>query len=106
MLEHRMNFAERVRQECRLQILLGLAEASEYTATEGPLHAHLVQCGLSCSHAALRTLLAGLDESGLVVTQRAGGELGVTLATITENGLDVAAGRSIVPGIARPRPGS
>ena len=100
------SFSDRMREEARLQVLRCLAAAPEYTATDGLLHAHLLSQGLSCSHAALRTLLAGLDESGLVVTQRAGGELGVTLATITENGLDVAAGRSIVPGLARPRPGS
>ncbi|MER2545906.1 MAG: ArsR family transcriptional regulator [Candidatus Accumulibacter phosphatis] len=105
MFEPKMDFAERVRQECRLETLRCLADAPEYTATDGLLHTHLVSHGLSCSHAVLRTILAGLNESGLVVTQRAGGELGVTLATITESGLDVAAGRSIVPGIARPLPG-
>jgi hypothetical protein len=106
MADSGINFAERVRQTIRLEILRCLASAPDYTTTDGPLHAHLVACGLSCSHAALRTLLAGLDDQGLVVGQRAGGENGVWMATLTEAGEDVAAGRSRVPGIARPGPGS
>lgn len=101
-----MNFAEAVRQETRLEILRCLAQAPEYTAADSVLHTHMVARGLTCSHALLRTLLAGLDELGLVVAQRAGGELGIWLSTLTEAGEDVAAGRSRVPGIARPRPGA
>lgn len=99
-------FADRMREESRLEILRCLADAPEYTANDGLLHGHLAACGLSVSHAALRTQLAWLNEQGLAVVQRAGGALGITLATITDAGLDVAAGRSRVPGIARTRPGA
>lgn len=105
MPEAKIDYSERLRQESRLEILRYLVTVPEYTASDGVLHGHLVSRGLSCSHAVLRSLLAQLNEAGLVVTQRVGGELGVTLATITEAGTDVAAGRSIVPDIARPRPG-
>jgi repressor of nif and glnA expression len=100
-----MNFADRVREEARLQALVCLADAAEYTAADVLLHAALRDEGMALSVASLRVELAWLDEQGLVVTQRPGGALGVTLATLTDRGLDVALGLEMVPGVARPRPG-
>ncbi len=101
-----LSFSDRIREETRLAILRCLAEAPEYTAADGLLHGQVNAVGLVCSLAQLRAQMAWLNELGLVVTQRAGGELGITLATLTAMGLDVSSGRARVPGVARPRPGS
>ncbi|MBL8396136.1 MAG: helix-turn-helix transcriptional regulator [Candidatus Accumulibacter sp.] len=92
--------------ETRLAILICLSDAPEYTATDGILHGYLVGIGLGESYDAIRSHLAWLDEQGLVIRQTAGGQLGMTLATLTQAGQDVSAGRSQVPGVARPRPRS
>lgn len=101
-----LSFADRVREETRLVILRCLAETPEYTLADGLLHSQVNALGMVCSLAVLRSHLSWLNELGLVVTQRAGGKLGVTLATLTDAGLDAASGRSRVPGVARPRPGA
>lgn len=101
-----LSFGDRVREETRLQILRCLAEAPEYTASDGLLHGQVNTVGVVCSLSQLRAAIYWLNELGLLVAQRAGGELGITLATLTSAGIDVAAGRERVPGVARPRPGS
>lgn len=106
MLSHPQSFAERVREEARLQALRCLNDASDYTAPDMLLHDSLLQQGLTISLSGLRVELAWLNEQGLVVTQRPGGATGITIATLTERGSDVARGLSLVPGVARPRPGA
>lgn len=100
-----MNFADKVREEARLQVLRLLADAPDYTAADAPLHKALQAAGVCVAMGSLRVELAWLDEQGMVVTQRPGGALGLTIATLTDRGLDVAQGLSFPPGVARPRPG-
>lgn len=101
-----MNYADRLREEARLQALVCLAGAPDYTVADSVLHAALRDQGVAVSLSALRGELSWLDEQGLVVTQRPGGAMGVTIATLTSRGLDVAQGLSFPPGVARPRPGA
>lgn len=100
-----LSFAERVREEARLQMLRVLVQAAEYTSTDVLLRSALQQQGIALGMAGVRVELAWLNEQGLLVTQRIGGGSGPMLATLTERGADVASGASPVPGIARPRPG-
>lgn len=106
MHDHSLSFADRVREEARLQVLLCLAAAADYTAPDMLLHGVALDRGLTVSLSALRVELAWLNEQGLVVTQRPGGATGITIATLTERGMDVANGLSLVPGVSRPRPGA
>jgi hypothetical protein len=101
-----LSFAERVREESRLQALRCLVAVPDYTAPDMLLHQALLDKGLKVSLSGVRVELAWLNEQGLVVTQRPGGAAGFTIATLTERGLDVANGLSLVPGVARPRPGA
>ncbi|EXI92116.1 MAG: hypothetical protein AW12_00859 [Candidatus Accumulibacter sp. BA-94] len=101
-----MNFGERLREEARLQMLVCLAGAPDYTVADSVLQAALRDQGVSVSLAALRGDLSWLDEQGMLVTQRPGGAMGLTIATLTTRGLDVAHGLSFPPGVARPRPGA
>ena len=101
-----MNFAEAVREAARLQALRTLANAPDYTAADSLLQRALQSEGVAVSMASLRVELGWLNENGFVVTQRAGGATGVTIATLTDRGLDVAHGLSFPPGVARPRPGA
>jgi len=50
----------------------------------------------------VRTDLAWLAEQGLLQTATTGD---VTMATLLTRGVDVAAGRAVVPGVKRPLPG-
>lgn len=101
-----MNFSDRVREEARLKMLVCLASAPQSTAADVLLHKALNDEGVFVAMASLRVELAWLNEQGFVVTQRPGGASGLTIATLTERGLDVALGLSFPPGVARPRPGS
>lgn len=100
-----MNFAEHVREEARLKVLVCLSNAPQSTAADVLLHKALQDDGVYVAMASLRVELAWLNEQGCVVTQRPGGASGMMIATLTERGLDVAQGLSFPPGVARPRPG-
>lgn len=101
-----MGFSERVVEWARLQVLRSLEKAPDYTSADVILHTALRDEGVPIQGlSALRVELAWLNSQGLVVTQQSGGSRGVTLATLTDRGLDVAQGMT-VPGVARPRPGS
>jgi hypothetical protein len=101
-----MNFAEAMREQARLQALRALASAPDYTAADTVLQRVLQADGVAVAMSSLRIELSWLNEQGFVVTQRPGGATGVTIATLTDRGLDVAQGLSFPPGVARPRPGA
>ncbi len=94
-------FKDHVAAERRLAILQTLAESVGYQANEYTLEALLEDLALGVSNARLRADLAHLAELGLLETNGVGG---VTIAHLTRAGLDAAAGKSQVPGVARPRP--
>lgn len=92
-------FAERLIEDQRLVLLRVLAKMPQYKANSSVLAMAMDSFGHSVSRDFVRTQLAWLAEQGLLETDVMGP---VLLATLTERGLDAAAGKVIVPGVARP----
>lgn len=97
-----MSFRDFITHQRRLAILRLLEATAGYGANARLIAEALADLGLAASRDAVNADLAWLDEQGLV-TRRAGAADDV-VATATVRGLDVAAGRAIVPGVARPDP--
>lgn len=95
------NFDEHVAAERRLAILQVLEGSTGYQANEYTLEAVLAELAHSVSNARLRADLARLADLGLLATSTVGG---VTIAKLLQDGLDAAQGKSVVPGVKRPRP--
>lgn len=92
------SFIELQQESNRRAILELLAEDSDYT-----INAHLLQEGLRLvgvvmSFDALNTRLAWMSEQGLVTLEKFSG---MTVAKLTQRGLDVVQGACVVPGVAR-----
>ncbi|MEY2688199.1 MAG: hypothetical protein RL375_2397 [Pseudomonadota bacterium] len=96
-----MKFAEVETADRRLVLLRGLQGAARYTANTYLLRAYARSVGHVASSDRIETDITWLAEQGLVdkVVRE-----GVTLATLTTRGLDVADGSATVPGVARPQP--
>lgn len=92
-------FAQRMTEDRRLVVLRVLAEQVQYRANSSVLCHALNHFGHSVSRDQVRTDLAWLGEQQLVLIEDIGP---VLVATLTERGQDVAAGRAIVPGVSRP----
>ncbi len=86
----------------RLTVLQLLADQPSYCANDAVLLPALIAMGLPCTADQLRGHLTWLDEQRLLT----GMELanGMNAVTLTERGGDVAAGRSLYQGVARPAP--
>lgn len=95
-----MNFSEHLAADERLVILRLLAEANSYKANSSVLTLRMDYLGHAVSRDVVRTHVAWLAELGLVNTDEP--IAGVVVATLTPRGADVAAGRAVVPGVARP----
>ncbi len=78
-----------------------LADLPEYRANDVVIADAVRAIGHGCTNEQLRGHLVWLEEHRLV-TLRALGDM--SIATLTERGLDVAAGRASVPGVQRPHP--
>ena len=88
-------------QARRLAILQILQKDPDYSINDQLLQTLLMQYGHGVSLAVVRADLAWLEQLGLLSTN----ELpGCTVAILRNDGVDVALGMSVVPGIARPRP--
>jgi hypothetical protein len=61
----------------------------------------LPEVGLTPTRDQIKTELAWLAEQQLVTSED---HAGLVVATLTERGLDVAEGRTVVPGVQRPSP--
>lgn len=97
----KMRFADFVREDRRLQILMILEASAGYGASHYLLSHGLDAYAHQISMDMLRSDLAWLDEQGLValsVTDDA------TIAKLTQRGADAAGGRVVVPGVKRPKP--
>ena len=92
-------YAEFLRQDMRLVILRLLAEMPAYRANSSVLNTALDNYGHSVSRDQVRTELQWLSEQGTVSLDDIGP---VLVATLTERGQDIAAGRARCPGIKRP----
>lgn len=92
-------FATHISEDRRLVILRLLAELACYCANSSVLAMALGSYGHAASRDQVKTDLRWLEEQGLVQVQDIAS---VLVATATERGLDVAAGRATVPGVKRP----
>lgn len=97
-----MNFEAFQTADRRLVILRALKAAAEYRANTILLRTYCDTVGHTVSADRIAGDVAWLAEQELVKTAQSGG---ITVAQLTERGLDVADGRTQVPGVARPRPG-
>lgn len=97
-----MTFASHLREDRRLVLLRLLSEQKGYRANSSNLHAGLYNLGIVASHDDVTTDLAWLAEQGLVLLESLPEVPGLTIATITSRGDDVALGRAVMPGVRRP----
>lgn len=95
-------FSEAFQPHLRLTALLVLAEAPAYRANSSIIHSAADEVGLPATRDQVRSELAWLEEQRLVTLTHPSQTLSV--ATLTERGLDVARGRAAVPGVQRPSP--
>lgn len=88
-------------EQRRLTILQLLAKDQDYSINDTLLQQLLGQIGHGVAMPVVHADLAWLEQLGLLATS----ELpGCTIAILRNDGLDVAKGVAVVPGIARPRP--
>jgi len=99
-----MSFSDLNDAHVRLAILRLLDGAPEYSANDSVLAQSVQQLGLQCTRDQMRGHLAWLADQRAVTLVQATTFLSV--ATLTERGSDLAAGRSTIPGVQRPSPGS
>ena len=88
-------------EHLRLTLLRFLSGAQGYKANSSILHSAAEDFGLSASRDQIKTELAWLCEQGLVNCHDLAG---LTVASLTQRGLDVTAGRCTVPGVQRSSP--
>lgn len=85
----------------RLAILQLLQRDPDYSINDALLQPLLASQGHGVAMAVVRADLAWLEQLGLLSTNALPG---CTVAILRNDGVDVACGVSVVPGIARPRP--
>ena len=95
-----MSFAEYLRKDVRLVALRVLSETPGFRANSSVLFNLLDQFGHAVTRDQVKPELRWLAEQGLVEVDEAGS---VLVAKLTERGQDVAEGRAVVDGVARPR---
>lgn len=96
------SFADYQTEDRRLVLLKALENAAQYRANAFLLRRFCDSVAHVVSADRIEQDIAWLHEQGLVVRDRAGE---VTTATLTVRGLDVATGRTKVPGVQSPQPG-
>ena len=96
-----MTLEQRLAENRRCSIMRTLSEAATYQANESLLHVMVEEFGFSASRDQIRGDLAWLAEQGLIVVKSIEDCM---IARSTQRGLDVAAGRIVVPGVKRPEP--
>lgn len=96
-----MNYPEHFSRHLRIAILRVLHTAPACRANSSILHSAVPDLGLTATRDQIKTELAWLAEQGLLTATDAGA---IVVATLTERGIDVAEGATIVPGVQRPSP--
>lgn len=96
------DFATVLAEDRRLTILRVLYDSTAYAANEFLLQTMLGSFGHMVSTDRVHTDLAWLAEQSLVTVEVVGG---VRIAKLLTRGEDVALGRTIQPGVKRPRAG-
>lgn len=97
------SFAQHAAADRRRIILQTLSESPGYACNIYLLQQVLAGHGHSVAADTLQVELATLAEWRLVSTEPVAT---ITVATLTQRGLDVAADRAMVPGVARRQPGA
>lgn len=92
-------YAQYLAEDRRLVILRILSEMPAYRANSGVIYTVLSSWGHEPSRDQVKTDLRWLEEQQLLTVEEVGS---VLLATLSERGADVAAGRAVVPGVKRP----
>lgn len=95
-----MSFRDYLRKDVRLVLLRILTEMPAFRANSSVLANVLHQFGHATTRDQVKTELRWLAEQGLLTLDEAGD---VLVATLAERGQDVAEGRAVVDGVARPR---
>lgn len=93
--------AKLVTEDRRLAILRILEGSAEYRSNLFLIQRMLAVFGHPVSQDAINTDLAWLAEQGLLELESVGG---VSIPQLLARGIDVACGRAVVPGVARPMP--
>lgn len=93
-------YADFLRKDMRLVLLRILLEMPGYRANSSVLANMLHQLGHSATRDQTKTELRWLAEQGLIALEEVGS---VLVCTLTERGQDVAEGRAVVDGVAKPR---
>lgn len=96
-----MSLAEIHAEHRRLAILRVLAKAPNYSCNDSILDDAMDVLGVQGSRAQILSDLAWLESVGCVALEQLAT---LTVATATQQGLDVAKGDAMVPGIKRPSP--
>lgn len=97
-----MSYPDHFASHLRLTILRVLAEAPAYKVNDSLLTSACDHVGVPATRDQVRAQLAWLKEVGLVSLEEP--VVSLTIATATQRGLDVAAGRASAPGVQRPSP--
>lgn len=97
-----MSLEKTLGEHRRLTILRYLSEAPAYQANASILQDVCNGVGVATSRAQVEADLGWLAEVELVTTEKTAH---LIIATLTARGGDVAAGRSFIEGVKRPRPG-
>lgn len=95
-----MRFAEFLRRDIRLVMLRALAETPGYRANSSVICTLLDQFGHTVTRDLVKSELRWLEDQGLLSIEEAGS---VLVATLAARGQDVAEGRAVVDGVAKPR---
>lgn len=98
-----MPFSQFEQEDRRLVLLRLLAEDADYKINSSILQRGLELYGHSISRDKLHSEIAWLTEQDLVSYDELNS---VQVVALTQRGLDVAQGKSIVPGVKRPGPGA
>lgn len=96
-----MSYADHLRRHRRITILRTLETAPEYAGNESLIGDMLDQFRVTSTRDQVRTELHWLADQGFIAVESIGGFL---VATITQEGLDIATGKRIHPDIEKPAP--
>lgn len=93
-------YADFLRKDMRLVLLRILVEMPGYRANSSVLSTMLNQLGHAPTRDQVKTELRWLAEQGLITVDEV---VSVLVCTLAERGQDVAEGRAVVDGVAKPR---
>lgn len=96
-----MSYSKTLAADRRLVILKLLEKSAGYKSNPYLLQTALDDFGHMVSIDSVLSDMAWLEEQGLISIEKPGG---VCIGTLTQRGMDVAAGRTTVPGVKRPGP--